>query len=98
MCVFFLIAVSTAMSMFNDWCIPLVDLWLEAIDCATQIFVEPMKEERKDYPMNIMSLTQHSQMKHTAIYRGAKYSESNGSSHWFISIFYNSLNQILTEI
>ena len=69
--------------MFNDWCIPLVDLWLEAIDCATQIFVEPMKEERKDYPMNIMFLTQHSQMKHIAITE----EPNNGSSHWFISIF-----------
>lgn len=46
-----------------------------------------MKEERKDYPVNIMSLIQHSQMKHTAIYTGVKYSESNGSSQQFISIF-----------
>ena len=67
-----------------------VFLWLIFVCRAlttTQTFVELMKEERKDYPMNIMFLTQHSQMKHTAIYREAKYSESNRSSHWFISIF-----------
>lgn len=82
---FFLIAISTKPNVFNYWCVP-GGLWLEDIDCAPKICVESMKEERKDYPVTIMSLIQHSQMKHTAIDTGVKYSESNGSSQQFISI------------